>query len=76
MPAPSEDERLSTAKACAWQIGEKGEAPEIDARYPNRLSPERCDVCGDPVTVGELARVRSDVDFVEHGERGHLVRLT
>lgn len=37
----------------------------------------RCAVCGDLLTEEEIARVRSDVDFVEHGDRygRHLIRI-
>lgn len=34
-----------------------------------------CAVCGERLTELELEAVRADVDFVEHGDRGHLIRI-
>lgn len=34
----------------------------------------RCAVCGDAITADESALLDEDRDFVEHGDRGHLIR--
>ena len=49
-------------------MSEAAEAQELIERAT-------CAECGEPVTEEELQRVASDVDFVEHGDRGHLIRL-
>lgn len=62
----------------------KCESPIMDVEHdagcrrcglPVDFTPRACAACGELVTPAELQRVRSDVDFVEHGNRGHLIRL-
>jgi hypothetical protein len=39
------------------------------------MSQKICSVCSEPLTDAEAEAVERDTDFVEHGSRGHLIRL-